>query len=117
MPRSAGTFSWVDPCLAVRYQPELGPSGDQFAVRCALSAAPGGIEAFRRVSGRHPEVDDREVGKHLPDELDQLGGRAGFADDLEARAAQQARQSSRSRTSSSASTTQVRLVLTASDMG
>ena len=30
---------------------------------------------------------------HLPDELDQLGGCAGFADDLEARAAQQARQS------------------------
>jgi hypothetical protein len=32
-------------------------------------------------------------GTHLPDELDQLGGCAGFADDLEARAAQQARQS------------------------
>jgi hypothetical protein len=50
---------------------------------------------------------------HLPDELDQLGGCAGFADDLEARAAQQARQ----RTSSSASTTRVRLVLTEWIMG
>jgi hypothetical protein len=49
---------------------------------------------------------------HLPDELDQLGGCAGFADDLEARAAQQARQSFARRTSSSASTTRVRLVLT-----
>jgi hypothetical protein len=45
---------------------------------------PGGGEAFRRVSGRHPDVDDREVGTHLPDELDRLGGCAGFAGDPEA---------------------------------
>jgi len=85
--------------------------------RVRTQRGPGGVEAFRCVSGRHPDVDDREVGTHLPDELDQLGGCAGFADDLEARAAQQARQSSRRRTSSSASTTRVRLVLTASIMG
>jgi hypothetical protein len=86
-------------------------------LRKLLADGPGGVEAFRRVSGRHPDVDDREVGTHLRDGLDQLGGCDGFADDLETRATQQARQSSRRRTSSSASTTRVRLVLTASIMG
>jgi hypothetical protein len=51
-------------------------------LRKLLADGRGGVEAFRRVSGRHPDVDDREVGTHLPDELDQLGGCAGFADDL-----------------------------------
>ena len=43
-------------------------------LRKLLADGRGGVEAFRRVSGRHPDVDDREVGTHLPDQLDQLGG-------------------------------------------
>jgi hypothetical protein len=44
------------------------------------------------VGGRHPYVDDREVGKQLADEIDQLGGGTGLPDDLEAGALEQARQ-------------------------
>jgi len=49
-----------------------------------------GIEPFARVGRRHPDVDDREVGPEVTDELDQLDGGAGLADDLEAGGLEQA---------------------------
>jgi hypothetical protein len=44
------------------------------------------------MAGRHPDVDDREVRSVLANELDQLGGVAGLAHNLEAGALEQARQ-------------------------
>jgi hypothetical protein len=50
----------------------------------------GGIEPFARVGGRHPDVDDRELGSMLANEVDELGRVSALADDLEAGALEQA---------------------------
>jgi len=41
------------------------------------------------VGRRHPDVDDREVGTKLADELDEVESGAGLTDDLEARTLEQ----------------------------
>ena len=51
-----------------------------------------GIETFRRVAGRHPDIDDREFGPVLPDERHQPRRVVGLTCDLEAGALEQARQ-------------------------
>jgi hypothetical protein len=90
---------------------------DDRRVRELLSNTRRGFEAFARVRGRHPDVDDREVGAQVANELEELVGGAGLPDDLEAGALEQTSEPSRSRTSSSASTTRVGVVLTLAIMG
>ena len=43
-----------------------------------------GIEAFARMTGWHPDVDDHELGLMLANERHQLGGVPALAHDLEA---------------------------------
>jgi hypothetical protein len=53
---------------------------------------PSGVEPFRCVARRHPDVNDRELGPMFADERDQLRGVAALTDDLEPSALEQARQ-------------------------
>ena len=59
-------------------------------VREFLADGRCGIQTFRRVRGRHPDVDDHELWTELADELDQLAPVPGLADDFEARALEKA---------------------------
>ena len=71
---------------------DLNVSGenDDCRLRELLADGRGGIETFAGMGRRHPDVDDREVGTKLADEVDQPGRGAGLADDLEAGTLEQA---------------------------
>ena len=72
------------------------------------------LEPLGRVRGRHPDVDDHELGLVVAHELDQLVRVARLADDLEVGSLEQACEPPRRRTSSSATTTRLRVVARAS---
>ena len=59
-------------------------------VRKLLANGTGGLEAFRGVTRRHPDVDEDELGPRLADELDRPYRVASLADDLKARSLEQA---------------------------
>ena len=61
-------------------------------LRHLLADHASGFETLARVTWRHPDVDDREVGPTRANELDQLGGVAALAHDVEAGTLEQARQ-------------------------
>jgi hypothetical protein len=58
-------------------------------LRQLLADHAGGIETFARVAGRHPDVDDRELGSMLADELDELGSVSALTRDFETGAFEQ----------------------------
>jgi hypothetical protein len=55
-----------------------------------LADQPSCVEPFRRVTRRHPNVDDRELGSMLSHEREQLRRVAALADDVEPCALEQA---------------------------
>jgi hypothetical protein len=65
---------------------------DDGGIREFLSDGRRGVETFGGMRGRHADVDDREIRPELANERDQLGSSAAHADDVEARALEQARQ-------------------------
>jgi CheY-like chemotaxis protein len=73
------------PVILISAHAEAGQH-DDCRVREVLANGRRGIEPFRRVRGRHPNVDDRELRIELVDELDRLGPGPGLADYFEARA-------------------------------
>ena len=87
-------------------------------LRKLLADHAGGIETFGRVAGRHPDVDDRELGSMLADERDAARTRSPHwpTTSKPERSSRPARPSRR-RTSSSARTTRVRLVAHSHDYG
>src|ERR671919_644398 len=52
----------------------------------------GGVQSLARVGGRHPDVDDRELGAVLPHESEQLRRPAALAHDFESGALEQVRE-------------------------
>ena len=58
---------------------------------CCARIVERGLQALVGVGGRHPQVDDRDLGSVLGDGRDQLLGVAGLPDDVEAGLAEQQR--------------------------
>jgi signal transduction histidine kinase len=88
---------------------------DDGGIRKLFADRLGSFETL--VRGRHANVDDHEVGPKLAHQVDQLGRVPGLTHNLETRTLEHAGETLAHQTSSSASTTRVAFVLTATIMG